>query len=130
MQDGTPVAEITIATTESYRLKNDDVQSKTEWQSIIVWRGLATFASQYVQKGSLIYVEGKLRSRKCEDKEGHQKFNTEVVTDQILLLEKKVRATEEGFEEISKEELPFSEKKRNILEFFEVPIVLTTIQKV
>lgn len=107
LQDGTPVAKLTIATTESYRLKNGDAQSRTEWHSIIVWRALATFANKYIQKGSLIYIEGKLRSRRYEDKEGHKKYVTEVVADQVLLLEKKLKATEEGIEEISKEELPF-----------------------
>lgn len=107
LQDGTPVAKLTIATTESYRLKNGDTQSRTEWHSIIVWRALATFANKYIQKGSLIYIEGKLRSRRYEDKEGHKKYVTEVVADQVLLLEKKLKATEEGIEEISKEELLF-----------------------
>jgi single-strand DNA-binding protein len=107
LQDGTPVAKLAIATTENYRLKNGDTQSRTEWHTIIVWRGLATFANEYIHKGSLLYVEGKLRSRQYEDKEGHKKFITEVVADQVIMLDKKVKATEEGVEEVSKDELPF-----------------------
>ncbi len=102
LQDGTPVAKLTIATTESYRLKNGDAQSRTEWHSIIVWRALATFANEYIHKGSLIYIEGKLRSRRYEDKEGHKKYITEVVADQVLLLDKKIKATEEGMKVLKK----------------------------
>ena len=107
LQDGTPVAKLAIATTENYRLKNGDSQSRTEWHTIIVWRGLATFAKEYIRKGSLLYVEGKLRNRQYEDKEGHKKFMTEVVANQIIMLDKKVKATEEGVEDVSNDELPF-----------------------
>jgi single-strand DNA-binding protein len=91
LQDGTAVAKITIATTESYRLQNGETQTKTEWHSIIVWRGLATFASQYIHKGSLLYIEGKLRNRQYEDKERKRIYKTEIVADQILLLGKKTK---------------------------------------
>lgn len=91
LQDGTAVAKLTIATTESYRLKNGETQTKTEWHSIIVWRGLATFASQYIHKGSLLYIEGKLRNRQYEDKEGKKIYINEIVADQILLLDKKAK---------------------------------------
>jgi single-strand DNA-binding protein len=107
LQDGTPVGKLTIATTESYRLKTGDVESRTEWHSIIIWRGLATFASKYIKKGSLLYIEGKLRSRQYADKQGQKKFITEVVADELLLLDKKIKITEEGVEDVTKEELPF-----------------------
>ena len=107
LQDGTPVAKITIATTENYRLRNGDARFRTEWHSIIAWRGLATFANEYIHKGSLLYIEGKLRNRQYENKEGHKKFITEVVADQVIMLDKKVKATESAIEEITKDELPF-----------------------
>ena len=107
LQDGTAVGKLTIATTESYRLRSGETETKTEWHSIIIWRGLATFAHQYIHKGSLLYVEGKLRSRQYEDKEGHKKFVTEVVADQVLLLDKKMKITEEGVEEVPKDVDPF-----------------------
>ena len=78
---------------------------------------LATFANQYLQQGTLIYIGGKLRSRKYEDKEGHKKYVTEVVADRILILEKKIKATEEGIEEISNEALPFNKRKEHIMIF-------------
>ena len=89
LQDGTPVAKLTIATTETYRLKNGETQSHAEWHTIIAWRGLATIANQYIHKGSLLYIEGKLRSRQYEDKEGGKKQVTEIVAEQLILLDKK-----------------------------------------
>ena len=107
LQDGTPVAKLTIATTENYHLKNGGTQSRTEWHTIIAWRGLATFASEYIHKGSLLYIEGKLRSRRYEDKDKQTKHITEVVADQVVMPDKKVKATGESIDEVSKEELPF-----------------------
>jgi len=89
LEDGTPVAKLTIATTETYRLKNGETSTNTEWHQVIVWRGLATLAHQYIHKGSLLYIEGKLRHRQYEDKEGQKKYVTEVVADQVVLLDKK-----------------------------------------
>lgn len=107
LQDGTPVARLTIATTESHRLKNGDVQSRTEWHSIIVWRGLANLAQKYIHKGSHLYIEGKLRNRQYEDKDGRKKYITEVIADQVILLDKKLKETEQATEKATKEELPF-----------------------
>ena len=76
LQDGTPVAKLTIATTETFRLKNGETQTRTDWHRIIAWRGLATFAQQYIKKGALLYVEGKLRNRQYEDKDGQKKYVT------------------------------------------------------
>ncbi|HEY8661586.1 MAG TPA: single-stranded DNA-binding protein [Hanamia sp.] len=72
LEDGTPVAKLTIAIAETYRQKNGETTTNTEWHPVIVWRGLATFANQYIHKGSLLYIEGKLRHRQYEDKEGQE----------------------------------------------------------
>ena len=92
LQDGTPVAKLTIATTETFRLKNGGTQTRTDWHTIIAWRGLATFAQQYIKKGALLYVEGKLRNRQYEDKDGQKKYVTEVLADQVVLLDKKAES--------------------------------------
>ncbi len=89
LQDGTSVAKLSIATTDSYRLKNGETQSRTDWHTITLWRGLATFANQYIHKGSLVYIDGKLRNRQYEDKEGQKKYSTEITAEQIILLDKK-----------------------------------------
>ncbi len=94
LANGTPVAKLTIATTETYRLKNGETQTTTDWHSVIVWRNLATFASQYIHTGSLLYIEGKLRSRHYEDKDNVKRYITEVHAEQVILLDKKAKATE------------------------------------
>ena len=107
LQDGTPVAKLTIATTETFRLKNGETQSRTDWHTIIVWRGLATFAQQYIKKGALLYIEGKMRNRQYEDKDGQKKYVTEVIADQIVLLDKKEKTQENNVEDIPEGPLPF-----------------------
>jgi single-strand DNA-binding protein len=107
LQDGTPVAKLAIATTETYRLKNGETQSRTDWHTIIAWRGLATFANQYIHKGSLLYIEGKLRNRQYEDKDGQKKYVTEVVADQVVLLDKKTKSLEDETNDISGDPMPF-----------------------
>lgn len=106
LQDGTPVAKLAVATTETYRLKNGETQSRTDWHTIILWRGLATFANLYIRKGSLLYVEGKLRSREYDDKAGVKKHVTEILAEQVMLLDKKAKTIEQGIDE-NGEGLPF-----------------------
>ena len=108
LQDGTPIAKLTLATTQTFRLKNGEVQTKTEWHTIIAWRGLATLVNDFVRKGSLLYVEGKLHNRTFEDAAGQKKYVTEVVADQILLLDKKVKEPMADSEEnLEDKPLPF-----------------------
>ena len=107
LQDGTPVAKLTVATTETYRLKNGETTTKTEWHPVILWRGLATLASQYVRKGSLLYIEGKLRHRQYEDKDGEKKYVTEVIADQIVLLDNKEKKLENNVDDMRGQPLPF-----------------------
>ena len=83
------VARFSLATTETYKDEKGRNMSHTEWHSIILWRGLAVLAKNYVRKGSLIHVEGKNMTRKYVDKEGNTKYATEIIGDQIILLDKK-----------------------------------------
>jgi single-strand DNA-binding protein len=107
LTDGTPVAKLALATTETFRLKNGELQSKTDWHTIILWRGLAELAREYVHKGSLLYIEGKLRNRDYENKDGQKKYITEVIADQIVMLDKKTKTFEGEAKDISVEETPF-----------------------
>jgi single-strand DNA-binding protein len=107
LADGTPVAKLALATTETFRLKNGELQSKTDWHTIILWRGLAELAREYVHKGSLLYIEGKLRNRDYENKDGQKKYITEVIADQIVMLDKKTKTFENEAKDISVEETPF-----------------------
>jgi single-strand DNA-binding protein len=83
------VAKFSLATTENYKDSNGQNQSTTDWHNIVLWRGLAELAHSYLHKGSLVYVEGKLKTRSYDDKEGQKKYVTEIVAENILLLDKK-----------------------------------------
>ena len=83
------VAKFPLATTETYKDRNGKLVSQTEWHTIVLWRGLADLAAKYLHKGSLIYLEGRLRTRSWEDKEGVKKFATEVVGDNLIMLDKR-----------------------------------------
>ena len=82
------VASFPLATSETYNKEGKRVE-QTEWHNIVMWRGLADIASKYLQKGKLVYIEGKLRTRSFEDKEGHKKYTTEVVAENFTLLGRK-----------------------------------------
>lgn len=107
LEDGTPVAKIALATTEIFRLKNGETQSRTDWHTIILWRGLAGLAKEYVKKGSLLYVDGKLRNRQYEDKDGVKKYVTEILAEQIIMLDKKGKMPEPEIENENGDVLPF-----------------------
>lgn len=83
------VAKFPLATTETYKDRSGKLISQTEWHTVVLWRGLAELAQKYLHKGSLIYVEGRLRTRSWEDKEGNKKFATEIVGDNLIMLDKR-----------------------------------------
>ena len=87
MQD-VPVATFTVATTEKgYRLANGtEVPDQTEWHNVVLWRGLAKIAEQYLHKGDKVYIEGKIKTRAYDDKNGVQKRITEIIADNMELL--------------------------------------------
>lgn len=83
------VAKFPLATTETYKDRAGKLISQTEWHTVVLWRGLAELAQKYLHKGSLVYIEGRLRTRSWEDKEGNKKFATEVVGDNLIMLDKR-----------------------------------------
>lgn len=85
----------TLATSETYKDKNGNKVTQTEWHNIICWRGLADIAGQYLKKGMQVYIEGKIRSRSWEDN-GVKKYATDIVADTFQMLG--ARHTEEGGE--------------------------------
>src|ERR1044072_7443678 len=80
-QDGKPIANLRLATSESWRDKNTgERKEKTEWHRVVIFNdGLTKIAEQYLKKGSKVYVEGQLQTRKWTDKDGHEKYSTEIV---------------------------------------------------
>jgi len=83
------VAKFPLATTETFKDRSGKLISQTEWHTVVLWRGLAELAQKYLHKGSLVYIEGRLRTRSWEDKEGNRKFATEVVGDNLIMLDKR-----------------------------------------
>ena len=83
------VAKFPLATTETFKDRSGKLISQTEWHTIVLWRGLAELSQKYLHKGSLVYIEGRLRTRSWEDKEGNKKFATEVVGDNLIMLDKR-----------------------------------------
>jgi single-strand DNA-binding protein len=83
------VAKFPLATTETFKDRSGKLVSQTEWHTVVLWRGLAELAQKYLHKGSLVYIEGRLRTRSWEDKEGARKFATEVVGDNLIMLDKR-----------------------------------------
>jgi single-strand DNA-binding protein len=83
------VARISLATNETYKDKLGNQQIQTEWHKIVLWRSLAELAQKLLVKGALIYVEGKLKTRTKVDKDGNKKYETEIVGDHFIVLDKK-----------------------------------------
>ncbi len=86
---GIPVAQFRLATTESRKDKDGQYQEHTEWHTVIAWRGLAEIIQRLVHRGSRVYIEGRLQTRIFEDASGSKKYFTEVVADNMLLLDGK-----------------------------------------
>jgi single-strand DNA-binding protein len=87
-QSGTPVANLSLATNERFKDRNDEWQERTEWHSIVAWQRLAEIIGEYVAKGSKVYIEGKLQTTSWEDRQsGERKYRTQVVARDLVLLD-------------------------------------------
>jgi len=83
---GQAVANFSVATDESYKDKNGERQKRTEWHKIVVWGKQAEIAQQYLKKGSLIFIEGRIQSREWQDKEGQKRTSFEIVANNFRML--------------------------------------------
>ncbi|MGB8338988.1 MAG: single-stranded DNA-binding protein [Burkholderiales bacterium] len=86
MPNGEAVTNITMATTETWKDKAGEKQEKTEWHRVTFYRRLAEIAGEYLKKGSQIYVEGRLETRKWQDKEGKDRYTTEIIASEMKML--------------------------------------------
>lgn len=86
MPDGGAITNISIATTSTWKDKSGEKQEATEWHRIAFFGKLAEIAGEYLKKGSQVYVEGKLRTRKWQDKDGQDKYTTEIIADAMQML--------------------------------------------
>lgn len=118
MSNGEAVANIALATTEAWKDKNGEKKEKTDWHRIVFYRKLAEIVGEYCKKGKSIYVEGRLETRKWQDKSGQDRYTTEIIaTDMKLLGSKpsdahesrpanKQQSTGTGFDDMQ-DDLPF-----------------------
>ena len=88
IEDGTPVASFSIATTEKWKGK-DGLKESTEWHKVTAWRRLAEICGEYLKKGSKVYIEGKIQTRKWQDQSGADRYTTEIVANEMKMLDGK-----------------------------------------
>ena len=86
LQDGTCVCNLRVATTEKFKNREGEQQEKTEWHRLVLWGRLAEIANQYLTKGARIYIEGKIETRKWQDRDGNDKYTTEVRCHEMKML--------------------------------------------
>ena len=86
LDNNATVARFSLATSESYKNKNGEKVTNTEWHNIVAWRNQAEFAGKYIKKGTLLYIEGKIRTRSWDDKDGNKRYTTEVEVENFQLL--------------------------------------------
>jgi single-strand DNA-binding protein len=89
LEGNVAVASFSVATNENYKDKKGEWQTATEWHDIVCWRQLAERAEKQLRKGMLIFLEGKLTHRKYQDKDGNDRYKTEVVANTIRILDKR-----------------------------------------
>lgn len=92
--DGSPVANFSLATSEFWTDKNGTRQERTEWHNIVAWSRLADLSKRYLSKGRQVYIEGRIRTREWDDREGNKRRTTEVVASQMVLLGSRAEGTE------------------------------------
>ena len=113
--NGNPVTSFRAATNWRYTTSQGDRREETEWFTVVAWNRLAEQCNQFLGKGRLVYVEGRLRSRVWESQEGEKRFRNEIVADKVTFLDRQASAPypEEGGEDtgagdLSAEDIPFS----------------------
>ncbi len=98
MADGTKMAKFSIATTETYKNKQGERVSNTDWHNIVLWRGVAQVAEQYLKKGDSVLIEGKIKNRSWEDENGIKKYATDIQGDNMTMLGSKRDQSNQGYQ--------------------------------
>lgn len=86
MPNGEAVCNFSIATTDRWKNKDGQPQERTEWHNIVIYRKLAEIAGEYLKKGRPVYLEGRLQTRKWQDKDNNDRYTTEIICDQMQML--------------------------------------------
>ncbi|MEJ2111873.1 MAG: single-stranded DNA-binding protein [Acidobacteriota bacterium] len=94
--DGTPVANFSLATSENWTDKSGSRQEHTEWHTIVAWSRLADLSKKYLSKGRQVYIEGRVRTREWNDRDGNKRRTTEVIATQMVLLGSRSQSSDAG----------------------------------
>ncbi len=86
VENGVKKVSFSLATTESYKDKDGNKIDQTEWHNVVLWRGLADVAEKYLSKGNQVYIEGKIKTRAWDDKDGNKRYTTEIYADNMTML--------------------------------------------
>ena len=112
---GTSIASFSLATNESWIDNDKEKKERTEWHNIVAWNKLADFATEYLQKGQLIYIEGKLQTRTYKDKDDVQHWKTEVISNVITPLEwKRTEKSPNGSEKKATENMSDLSREKDL----------------
>lgn len=115
MSNGNAVATMTIATSEHWKDRNSgQPQERTEWHRLVIFGKLADIAGQYLRKGSLIYIEGQLQTRKWTDSTGQDRYTTEIVVNTLQMLDRKGAAFGENGDYETNQDLPKTQTPKAI----------------
>lgn len=121
LEGNIPVAKFPLATTETYKDKTGKLISQTEWHNVVLWRGLAELAQKYLHKSSLVYIEGRLKTRYWEDRDHYKKTVTEIIGDNLIMLDKRSDGPqnngESGHENMPGSEVPPMDENSERLPF-------------
>jgi single-strand DNA-binding protein len=120
LESGAKVANFSLATTESYKDKSGNRVDQTEWHNIAVWRGLADVAEKYLKKGDKVYLEGKIRTRSWDDKDGNKRYTTEIQGDTFTMLGGKKSEGDSAHtdvSEVAEDSFPVKEQQGDDLPF-------------
>jgi single-strand DNA-binding protein len=106
---GRPVTTFTVATSRSWNTSEGGRRTETEWFNVVSWSNLAEICKQYLTKGSLVYIEGRLQTRHWDDPEGNKHSSTEIVANEMIILSDRKEGAPAGveFEEGEEDEFPF-----------------------
>lgn len=99
LDNNTALARFSLATSDSYKNREGQRVDTTEWHNIVLWRGLAEVAEKYLKKGGKVYIEGKLKTRSWDDKDGNKRYTTEIVGDQLVMLDGKEQS-QGGYQQV------------------------------
>lgn len=115
LEGGIAVAKFSLATTENYKDKTTgNRRTITEWHKVVLWRELAEFTEKYLKKGSQVFIEGKIRSRQWQDKDGNTKYSTEIVADNIQIVGRKEDKPDNSIGQSPSKQVPNIEHDNNM----------------